>query len=78
MGTFFMSLAGFCLIGYAVMMVLGAVAGDAGIFLTGVLIVGAVVALLVCTLEKLDRVEEKLDKLLAEQKETKEAPEQDR
>jgi len=71
--TFFMSLAGFLLIGYVLLMVLsGLTGGDAGIVLTGVVIVGAVVALLICVLEKMVEMEAKLDKLLEEKADERE------
>ena len=57
MGTFLMYLAGFSILAYALLMLLGAVLGDAVWFIA---------ALLACVLEKLGRVEQKLDKLLEE------------
>lgn len=66
MGTFLMYLAGFSILAYALLMLLGAVLGDAGWFVAALLAAGVVVALLACVLEKLGRVEEKLDKLLEE------------
>ena len=66
MGTFFMYLAGFSILAYALLMLLGAVLGDAVWFVAALLAAGVVVALLACVLEKLGRVEEKLDKLLEE------------
>ena len=47
-------------------MLLGAVLGDAVWFIAALLAAGVVVALLACVLEKLGRVEQKLDKLLEE------------
>lgn len=73
MGTFFMYLAGFSILAYALLMLLGAALGDAGWFIAALLAAGVVVALLVCVLEKLGRVEEKLDKLL-EEKERENCP----
>ncbi len=70
MGTFFMYLAGFSILAYALLMLLGAVLGDAGWFIAALLAAGVVVALLACVLEKLDRLEQKLEKLL-EEKSTK-------
>ena len=66
MGTFLMYLAGFSILAYALLMLLGAVLGDAGWFIAALLAAGVVVALLACVLEKLGRVEEKMDKLLEE------------
>ena len=66
MGTFLMYLAGFSILAYALLMLLGAVLGDAGWFIAALLAAGVVVALLACVLEKLGRVEQKLDKLLEE------------
>ena len=66
MGTFLMSLAGFSILAYALLMLLGAVLGDAVWFIAALLAAGVVVALLACVLEKLGRVEQKLDKLLEE------------
>lgn len=66
MGTFLMYLAGFSILAYALLMLLGAVLGDAGWFIAALLAAGVVVALLACVLEKLGWVEEKLDKLLEE------------
>lgn len=66
MGTFLMYLAGFSILAYALLMLLGAVLGDAVWFVAALLAAGVVVALLACVLEKLGRVEEKLDKLLEE------------
>lgn len=66
MGTFLMYLAGFSILAYALLMLLGAVLGDAVWFIAALLAVGVVVALLACVLEKLGRVEQKLDKLLEE------------
>ena len=66
MGTFLMYLAGFSILAYALLMLLGAVLGDAVWFIAALLAAGVVVALLACVLEKLGRVEEKLDKLLEE------------
>ena len=73
MGTFLMYLAGFSILAYALLMLLGAVLGDVGWFIAALLAAGVVVALLACVLEKLgrveqklDRVEKKLDKLLEE------------
>ena len=66
MGTFLMYLAGFSILAYALLMLLGAVLGDVGWFIAALLAAGVVVALLACVLEKLGRVEEKLDKLLEE------------
>ena len=57
MGTFLMYLAGFSILAYALLMLLGAVLGDAVWFIA---------ALLACVLEKLGCVEQKLDKLLEE------------
>ena len=51
---------------YALLMLLGAVLGDAVWFIAALLAAGVVVALLACVLEKLGRVEQKLDKLLEE------------
>ena len=70
MGTFLMYLAGFSILAYALLMLLGAVLGDAGWFVAALLAAGVVVALLACVLEKLDRLEQKLEKLL-EEKSTK-------
>ena len=70
MGTFFMYLVGFSILAYALLMLLGAVLGDAGWFIAALLAAGVVVALLACVLEKLDRLEQKLEKLL-EEKSTK-------
>ena len=70
MGTFFMYLVGFSILAYALLMLLGAVFGDAGWFIAALLAAGVVVALLACVLEKLDRLEQKLEKLL-EEKSTK-------
>lgn len=67
MGTFFMSLTGFCLLGYGLLALLGGL-GSGGLLIACLLAAGLVVALLACTLEKLDRVEKKLDKLLEEWK----------
>ena len=64
MGTFFAGLIGFSFLAYVALMLLGAVLGDAGWFIAALLSVGVVVALLACVLEKLGRVEEKLDRLL--------------
>ena len=64
MGTFLMYLAGFSILAYALLMLLGAVLGDAVWFIAALLAAGVVVALLACVLEKLGRVEQKLDKLL--------------
>ena len=66
MGTFVMYLAGFSILAYALLMLLGAVLGDAVWFIAALLAAGVVVALLACVLEKLGRVEQKLDKLLEE------------
>ena len=66
MGTFFMYLVGFSILAYALLMLLGAVLGDVGWFIAALLAAGVVVALLACVLEKLGRVEQKLDKLLEE------------
>lgn len=66
MGTFLMYLAGFSILAYALLMLLGAVLGDAVWFVAALLAAGVVVALLACVLEKLGWVEEKLDKLLEE------------
>ena len=66
MGTFLMYLAGFSMLAYALLMLLGAVLGDAGWFIAALLAAGVVVALLACVLEKLGRVEQKLDKPLEE------------
>ena len=63
MGTFLMYLAGFSILAYALLMLLGAVLGDAVWFIAALLAAGGVVA---CVLEKLGRVEQKLDKLLEE------------
>ena len=70
MGTFLMYLAGFSILAYALLMLLGAVLGDAVWFVAALLAAGVVVALLACVLEKLDRLEQKLEKLL-EEKSTK-------
>ena len=66
MGTCLMYLAGFSILAYALLMLLGAVLGDAVWFIAALLAAGVVVALLACVLEKLGRVEQKLDKLLEE------------
>ena len=66
MATFLMYLAGFSILAYALLMLLGAVLGDAVWFIAALLAAGVVVALLACVLEKLGRVEQKLDKLLEE------------
>ena len=66
MGTFLMYLAGFSILAYALLMLLGAVLGDAVWFVAALLAAGVVVALLACVLEKMGWVEEKLDKLLEE------------
>ena len=66
MGTFLMYLAGFSILAYALLMLLGAVLGDAVWFIAALLAAGVVVALLACVLEKLDRVEKKMDRLLEE------------
>ena len=66
MGTFLMYLAGFSILAYALLMLLGAVLGDAVWFIAALLAAGVVVALLACVLEKLGRVEQKLEKLLEE------------
>ena len=66
MGTFLMYLAGFSILAYALLMLLGAVLGDAVWFIAALLAAGVVVALLACVLEKLNRVEKKLDELLEE------------
>ena len=66
MGTFLMYLAGFSILAYALLMLLGAVLGEAVWFIAALLAAGVVVALLACVLEKLGRVEQKLDKLLEE------------
>ena len=66
MGTFLTYLAGFSILAYALLMLLGAVLGDAVWFIAALLAAGVVVALLACVLEKLGRVEQKLDKLLEE------------
>ena len=66
MGTFLMYLAGFSILAYALLMLLGAVLGDAVWFIAALLAAGGVVAVLACGLEKLGRVEQKLDKLLEE------------
>ena len=66
MGTFLMYLAGFSILAYALLMLLGAVLGDVGWFIAALLAAGVVVALLACVLEKLGRVEQKMDKLLEE------------
>ena len=66
MGTFLMYLAGFSILAYALLMLLGAVLGDAVWFIAALLAAGVVVALLACVLEELGRVEQKLDKLLEE------------
>ena len=66
MGTFLMYLAGFSILAYALLMLLGAVLGDAVWFIAALLAAGVVVALLACVLEKLGRVEQKLDKLQEE------------
>ena len=66
MGTFLMYLAGFSILAYALLMLLGAVLGDAVWFVAALLAAGVVVALLACVLEKLGCVEQKLDKLLEE------------
>ena len=66
MGTFLMYLAGFSILAYALLMLLGTVLGDAVWFIAALLAAGVVVALLACVLEKLGRVEQKLDKLLEE------------
>ena len=66
MGTFLMYLPGFSILAYALLMLLGAVLGDAVWFIAALLAAGVVVALLACVLEKLGRVEQKLDKLLEE------------
>ncbi|MCF2664942.1 hypothetical protein JQM66_10285 [Oscillibacter valericigenes] len=66
MGTFLMYLAGFSILAYALLMLLGAVLGDAVWFIAALLAAGVVVALLACVLEKLGRVEQNLDKLLEE------------
>ncbi len=66
MGTFLMYLAGFSILAYALLMLLGAVLGDVGWFIAALLAAGVVVALLACVLEKLGRVEQNLDKLLEE------------
>ena len=66
MGTFLMYLAGFSILAYALLMLLGAVLGDAVWFIAALLAAGVVVALLACVLEKLGCVEQKLDKLLEE------------
>ena len=66
MGTFLMYLAGFSILAYALLMLLGAVLGDAVWFIAALLAAGVVVALLACVLEKLGLVEQKLDKLLEE------------
>ena len=66
MGTFLMYLAGFSILAYALLMLLGAVLGDAGWFIAALLAAGVVVALPACVLEKLGRVEQKLDNLLEE------------
>ena len=73
MGTFLMYLAGFSILAYALLMLLGAVLGDAVWFIAALLAAGVVVALLACVLEKLGRVEQKLDKLL-EEKERENGP----
>ena len=67
MGTFLMYLAGFSILAYALLMLLGAVLGDAVWFIAALLAAGVVVALLACVLEKLGRVEQKLGKLLEAQ-----------
>ena len=66
MGTFLMYLAGFSILAYALLMLLGAVLGDAVWFIAALLAAWVVVALLACVLEKLGRAEQKLDKLLEE------------
>ena len=67
MRTFFMTLAGFCLLGYGLLALLGGL-DSGGLLIACLLAVGIIAALLACTLEKLDRVEKKLDKLLEEWK----------
>jgi len=68
--TFFLVMIGSGIIAYGVMIVTAMVLGDAGFFVAGFLAFGAVIALLACTLEKLDRVEEKIDRLLKETDQT--------
>ena len=64
MGTFLMCLMGSAVIAYAVLMLLGAILGNGGLPIGACLAGGVVFALFACVLEKLTRVEEKLDKLL--------------
>lgn len=66
MKNFLMYLLGFSVLAYALLLVLGAVLGEAGFLIAGILAAAGVIALLICLLEKLTVVEQKLDRLLYE------------
>ncbi len=66
MKTFLMSLLGFGVIGYVLLMVLGSLLGEGGIFVAGLLAAGALFALLACVLEKQQQIEAALNKLIEE------------
>lgn len=61
--TFFVYLAGFSILGYALLMLLGMVIGEAAWLVGGLLIVGTVAALLACVLEKLYKIEQRLERM---------------
>lgn len=56
---------------YALLLMFGALLGNAGMLIAGLLAAGALFALLACLLERLDRVESKLDRLLRDRSESR-------
>lgn len=69
MKTFFSALIGGTVALYALLMLFGALLGNGGLLIAGLLAAGALFAALACVAEQLDRIEEKLDRLLRERTE---------
>lgn len=69
MKTFFRVLIGGTVLLYALLLILSALLGDAGVLIAGLLAAGTLFAALACVLEQLGRIEEKLDRLLRERTE---------
>lgn len=69
MKTFFTALIGGTVLLYALLLILGALLGNAGMLIAGLLAAGALFAALACVVEQLDRIEGKLDRLLRERTE---------
>lgn len=69
MKTFFRALIGGTVALYALLMLFGVLLGNGGFLIAGLLAAGALFAALACVAEQLDRIEEKLDRLLRERTE---------